>query len=70
MTKNSATAAKPLSPAAAAVLAQIQIGSVLVMPAKSWIAPSTVSEITEKSIRFTDGTFAAKRSLANFAVQS
>lgn len=66
MTKQS----KPLSPAAAAVLAQITEGTVLVMVGKPWIAPSTVSEITEKSIKFTDGTWTAKRSLANFAVQA
>jgi hypothetical protein len=60
---------KPLSPAAAALLAEIEIGTVLYMPKKDWIAPSTVSEITEKSVKFSDGTFAAKRSLANFAVK-
>ena len=66
MTKTS----KPLSPAAAAVLAQIEIGTVLYMPKKDWIEPSTVSQITEKSIYFTDGTYTGKRSLANFAVKA
>ncbi len=54
---------------AQAVLDQIVPGvTMLMMPAKPWIPADLVVEITEKSVKFADGTRTAKRSLHNFAV--
>lgn len=49
------------------ILSQITVGTVLQMD-KPWIAPATVSEITEKSVKFDDGTFTAKRSLFHYTI--
>lgn len=50
------------------IASQIEIGTVLDMPAKAWIAAAEISRITEKSIYFTDGSQTAKRSLHNFRI--
>lgn len=61
--------AKPLSPAAAAILAQITPGvTKLAMTRKDWIPADLVVEITEKSVIFADGSRASKRSLHNFKI--
>lgn len=53
---------------AAAIAAQITVGTVLRMPAKPWIAADTITRITEKSVYFADGTHTSKRSLHNFEI--
>lgn len=61
--------AKPLNPAAAALLAQIIPGQTkLAMIKKDWIPADLVVEITDKSVIFSDGTRANKRSLHNFKI--
>lgn len=61
--------AKPLNPAAAAILAQIVPGvTKLAMVKKDWIPADLVVEVTEKSVIFADGTRANKRSLHNFKI--
>lgn len=61
------TTGRPLSPAAAEILAEIGPGSVLQHKKRDWIVV-TVEEVGEKSTRMTNGTTEQNRSLGSYRI--